>query len=256
MAALYDFLYKDSARINSYYAQLFKGLLSSIEETEGEKQLSEMGANASAVVASGSMKTNRESSAGNKRLLIPHDTAATDVFSKLMSNGLVSQDIVNAPHGSLIMASGTLVFIDHNMVEVASFALNMVCDDEHKKPKNQRNDEAIKVNKLLNNFLSKIQFPSACLLHTETGIQVAGTIKESGMEEPISSYYFKHGTAGLSDVYLIGVKEIPTFTFSLSNTDFIGAGQQLAQGLSDMLFPASAIRITPIGIFRKLGESD
>jgi len=33
--ALYDFLYRDSNRIASYYAQLFGGRLSSFEETFG-----------------------------------------------------------------------------------------------------------------------------------------------------------------------------------------------------------------------------
>lgn len=81
---------------------------------------------------------------------------------------------------------------------------------------------------------------------------MAGTIKESGMEEPISSYYFKHGTAGLADVYLVGIKETPTLSFSLPNTQLMGAGQQAAQALSDLVFPPEAIRVTPIALFREL----
>jgi len=35
------------------------------------------------------------------------------------------------------------------------------------------------------------------------------------MEEPISTYYFKHGVAGLSGVHAIGIKEVPSSAFVL-----------------------------------------
>ena len=35
---LYDFLYKDANRIASYYAQIFKGRLSSLEKTATERR--------------------------------------------------------------------------------------------------------------------------------------------------------------------------------------------------------------------------
>jgi len=100
--------------------------------------------------------------------------------------------------------------------------------------------------------LQKISLPSAFILQTSEGTQVVGTIKEAGMEEAISNYYFKHGTAGLSDVYMVGVKEVPSSSFKLPDSQLFSAGQQMAQALSDMLFPPDAIRITPIALFRKL----
>jgi hypothetical protein len=72
------------------------------------------------------------------------------------------------------------------------------------------------------------------------------------MEEPITSYYFRHGTAGLADVYLIGIKETPTKKFITPSNQFIGIAQQGAQMLSDLLFPSDAIRVTPVTLFRKL----
>jgi len=64
-------------------------------------------------------------------------------------------------------------------------------------------------------MMQAINIPSAFLLHGVGNLQVVGTIKEAGMEEPIPTYYFKHGTAGLSDVYIIGVKEVPFGPLSL-----------------------------------------
>ena len=71
------------------------------------------------------------------------------------------------------------------------------------------------------------------------------------MEEPIASYYFKYGALDLASVYVIGIKEIPSGTFSLPNTQLIGTGQQAAQALSELLFPSDAIRVTPLALFRK-----
>ena len=40
---LYDFLYKDAGRIASYYAQIFSGRLSSLEETDSERDSKDQG---------------------------------------------------------------------------------------------------------------------------------------------------------------------------------------------------------------------
>jgi hypothetical protein len=72
------------------------------------------------------------------------------------------------------------------------------------------------------------------------------------MEEPIPVYYVKHGTAGLSDVYLIGIKEIPTAAVTLGEGHLMAAGQGAAQFLRSVMFPEDAMRVTPIALFRKL----
>jgi hypothetical protein len=69
---------------------------------------------------------------------------------------------------------------------------------------------------------------------------------------PEKSDYFKHSTAGLAEVYVIDIKEIPSGAFSLPQTQLIGAGQQAAQVLRNLLFPSEAIRVTPLAFFRKL----
>lgn len=51
---------------------------------------------------------------------------------------------------------------------------------------------------------------------------------------------------------MIGIKEVPSPSFTLPDTVLLGAAQQAAQGLSDMLFPSLAIKVTPIALFRKL----
>lgn len=151
-----------------------------------------------------------------------------------------------------MLAQGTLVFMDRSMAELAVLSIDITVSEEERKPKAQQNREVLQQIKFIKGFLSKLFLPSAFLLLTEDGSQIAGTIKEEGMEEPIASYYFKHGTAGLSDVYLVGIKEMPSESFTIPNTQLIGAGRQAAQALSDMMFRPEAVRVTPVALFRKL----
>jgi len=105
---------------------------------------------------------------------------------------------------------------------------------------------------LLKDMFIKFTIPSAFVLHCQDDVQAAGTIKEQALEEPISTYYFKHGIGGLADVYLVGIKETPSTAITLLDTQLLGAVQQIAQAFSGLIFNPSAIRVTPIAIFRKI----
>ena len=57
-------------------------------------------------------------------------------------------------------------------------------------------------------ILEGIALPSLFHLTTETATFV-GTIKDAGMEEPISTYYFRYGASQVADVYLAGPRSLP-----------------------------------------------
>ncbi len=250
--ALYDFLYRDSNRIASYYSQIFRGHLSSMEKSVSERRNTDVTGKVDLHVVSADRKVTSETLEGDKRVFDPHDLIATDVLSFLVSNDHVLDDVVNAPHSSLVIVKGTVVFIDRLIAEVAVIAFDNMINSQPQKPKTQEEKSTLQGLKVLKDALQKISLPSAFILQTSEGTQVVGTIKEAGMEEAISNYYFKHGTSGLSDVYMVGVKEVPSASFALPDSQLFGAGQQMAQALSNMLFPPDAIRITPIALFRKL----
>jgi hypothetical protein len=251
---LFDFLYRDSNRITSYYAQIFGGRLSSLEETDSERSTSDSGIKGNIQVLSAEERATSQIETGSKRTIDPHDLITTDVLSSLQDGGRLNTDLAGAPHGSLLMAKGTLLFVDKLLGEMGSLAVEAAIRQEQSKPHSKQDKAAINLQKIGVQFLTKVQIPSSFLLRKNDGIQIAGTIKDAGMEEPISTYYFKHGTAGLADVYVICIKEVPSPSFSLPNTQLIGAAQVMAQALTDLLFPPGAIRVTPIAIFRKLGE--
>ena len=249
---LYDFLYRDSGRITSYYAQIFGSHLSSTEETSAEQKGAEYSGKVDVKVVSGDAKSTSTVQRTTKRVLIPHDVITTDVLTFLTGDFCINKDVFSAPHGAVIITQGTVVFVDSSMGEVALSAFRELARAEQSKPKVKQDTALIQEQKLTLTMFEKITFPSGFFLATEDGIQIVGVIKDEGMEETIPSYYFKHGTSGLTDVYVVGIKEIPTDNFMLPNEGLIGVGQHAAQAMSHVLFPASAIRVTPIALFRKL----
>ncbi len=250
--ALYDFLYRDSGRITSYYAQLFGGRLTGLEETDTSRDAVDKSGRLNTGVVSGDLKTIQEDTTSSKRITDPHDIITTDVLSHLQENGRLQTNIKDAPHGAIIIAKGTIVFVDKSVLEIADLVFEMEIEVTRKTARTTQEKARLNELKFIRSFLSKIALPSGFLLQTAEGVQIAGTIKESGMEETISSYYFKHGSAGLSDVFLIGIKESSTYSFTLPNTQLIGAGQMAVQGLTTLMFPPEAIRVTPVALFRPI----
>lgn len=175
----------------------------------------------------------------------------TDVLSYLVNGKKVYDDINSCPHGSLFIVKGTLVLVESSMFELCLAAYDQYVSEELRKPKAQQDTNAITIWKGVKNLIPKISVPSCYLLHLENDVVICGTIKNSGLEEPISSYYFKHGSGGLEAVYLIAVKECGTESIS-SSQGFIDGSRRFAQALTELLFPPSASRATPVTMFRKL----
>lgn len=245
-AALYDFLYRDSSRIASYYAQLFSGRLTSLEEQDASTDSIEKRGGLSIQIASGDLKTGQADVVTHKRIIDPHDVVTTDVLSHLIATNRISNDVEGAAHGSLFIASGTLVFCDRFMMEMAAASLGLI------KAKTAEERAAVQGLKWMKEVLARVEFPSAYILRTDNGELIGGTIKEAGMEEPISTYYFRHGTEGLPNVYMIGIKEVPTASFKIPGEQFFAAMQQAAHFLSTMLLPPGCIKATPLTFFRSL----
>ena len=107
---LYDFLYRDSSRITSYYAQIFGGHLTTVHDTDSTSDTKNKGGRVTLKVASGDIRSSQENLQSQTRVINPHDVITTDVLSRLRSDNRFDDDVDNAPHGSLIIAQGTFLF--------------------------------------------------------------------------------------------------------------------------------------------------
>lgn len=251
-AALYDFLYRDNSRITSLYAQLFGGRLSSLERSDQERRDKNLAGKGSILGFGGEVSSREETQSASKSTIDPHDLIVTDTLTRLRESGKFHEEPSLAPHGSLILAQGTLIFIDHSMLQIGLIGMEAAVQADKKKPSRDRTPGLQEGFAVVKAMIQGLELPSAFALRCGPSTIIAGTIKEAGMEEPISTYYFKHGAAGLSDVYLIGIKEVPSGAFTLPENHLMNAGKAAAQHLSEMLFPPDSIRVTPIAMFRSL----
>ncbi len=249
---LYDFLYRDSSRITSYYAQIFGGKLTSVQNTETERDTKDKSGKLDFGLVGGDLKSGKENTQSQTRAIDPHDLITTDVLSQLRSGDRFNQDVEAAPHGSLILTSGTLVLIDKTMLEIAIAVFDAQAKEAMRTAKGTIEKATARGQQQLIPILNTIALPSGFLLRTPDGLDIVGTVKESGMEEPISTYYFKHGSAGLAGVFLIAIKEEPSYSVQLPAEKMIGAGQVAAAALQQVMFPDGAITVTPIALFREI----
>lgn len=241
-----DFLYRDQERFASFYAQLFAGRTITIERNDADRHGQEV---TGQIMPSGigvGQKHINEVTSASKRLVDPHDIAILDVISKCQETDLIRYDIGTAPHGSLIWGTGRLCFVDNS---ISSLAVEIVTTLQS-TPRTPQEKHQAKIQSLLKKWLDKHNPPAAFLLETDESFRVGGTIKESFMQEPISTYYFRHGGFGLASVHVIGIKETTDTFIDTEGDSLILVGRNFASGLYTLLLPPDTIRVTPLVIFR------
>lgn len=230
---LIDFIYRDAARVASFYAQLFGGHLISSEISDAARQAAERNLGGSLQLLSGGYKGTEENTRSEKRTVQPHDIVTIDVIAKLRAEGYVQGSVGTAQPGSIIRASGSLTLLDGGLFKTAAEGLASLPDAAP-----------------LAAILRVMSFPSGFLLKSDDGHVVAGTIHESGLTESISAINFKHGGHSQAAVEVVGIKERAMPTDFGPTTDLVTAIQKYAEAVQGFLFPPEAIRVAPLAIFR------
>ena len=105
---------------------------------------------------------------------------------------------------------------------------------------------------LIKHMLSDGFFQPIYFLQTDEGHTVTGTVKELGLEEPISTHYIKYGGWGLNGVYIIGIKEEPDLLDEKRFSQMFKATNELIENISSFLCGEESIKVTPLAIFRKI----
>lgn len=251
---LLDFLYRDPTRLASLYAQVFGGHLLSAEVTHTARTGTERGLGFTALLK-GDMKATKDATESRKDAIAPHDTVATDLIRKLVDLAFVRDDFASAPNGSLVRASGSLSFGDGSMfglfAELLADSPEMLASPG-KKPTSADKKLAGQVTK----FLKNARIPSSFQIATAGGKIVAGHVKDAGLDEPIASFYFKHGDESLPGVSVIGVKEVASARVPGLPHQLVHVTHALAAAFQKMIFPADAVRVTPVAIYRTIHPSD
>jgi len=147
---------------------------------------------------SGAGKNTEEFQTTFKKNVDLHDVNVTDVLTTLREHKKINDDVQGARHGELVLVNGTITFIDRSMMELGAHVIEALVSSGLPQAQGMQ-----AVLTMLTALMKKIQLPSAFILQPANGKLVVGTIKDAGMEEPISAYYFKHGKDGLANVFLV-----------------------------------------------------
>lgn len=247
MVSLYDYIYKDTARLASYYSQIWSGKLTIVEKTESSKETQEKQVKAGIKVVEGSYGSKEELDKFAKLSYDPLDMATNDILSYLLKNNYINKAYNEAKHGQLVIAHGSLFFIDRHILDMTNPFFDFIV-------KNISVDDNNFLETFMNfakEFYSKVPFQTMFLLKTKSSM-LTGSVIENYLSESISSFYLKHAENFLDDIHIIGIKESEHKQITLPENSLPWVGQLIIKELSKLIYPVDAIRVTPIAIFRKL----
>ena len=250
---LLDFIYRDPSRIASLYAQLFGGHLLSAESVTTSRIADEKSSGVSAGLIKGDLKHINDRSDGRKEVITPHDLLLSDLIVRLIADGYVCGDSAGAANGSLIRACGSLSFGDASLMQQAvEIAHSMDALTNELVSSSTGKHQAKKMGQALVDWVKSAAIPSIFQITPGAAPPVAGCLKDDGLQEPIASFYYRHGAFEIPDVQIIGIKELPISSPAGSHSHFMNVTQVIAGVTQKMLFPEHAIRVTPIVIYREL----
>jgi hypothetical protein len=255
---LYDFLYRDPARVASYYAQLFGGHLTAQENTSQKRSMTENAFGGNAGVVKGDRKSVTEGAEGSKSVLSPHDTILCDLLIRLAEQGRV-REAAAAPAGAIVRATGALALVDGSGLRAAIAGLTAAAAANQPQPnrahRRGQGGPAPSAGPDLTSGLaglSQMTFPSLFMLKTPEAMYY-GTVKDAGLDEPVIGFLFKHGDQGLPGVTVLGVKEgaepFPTFP----EDGLLQPSRGIMGMVSRMMTPPGGVPLTPVVMYRGTG---
>ena len=243
---LKDFLYIDSGRIASYYAQLFEGNLSSVsrKKTTSSEFAKNRETNAK-VLKFSRIKKDLQT---DERLenIDPHHANVLIVLSNLDDCGYVGDDIDTANAGSLVLLKGTLYLYDG---ETMSQLIRLI--DSFPSAASEMDENALTGIAIVRSIIGEKPFPSGYRLEIDGGKVIAGLLQDGFMIDTPTSYSMRYSSGGMENVYVIGIVERvgpkPTFP-----TQMLAGMQLLSEGFRNIYFNEGDTGVIPLAIFKTL----
>jgi len=242
---VYDFIYTNTTKIHSFYAQIFHGLLTSSSKTVKTSTGDEK---AKGVGYSKTHASSKSSSVESEQLTMtvdPNEIITIDTLSTLAEN---AKDIHTASNGDIVKIKADMFLMDKPifdlmMPNIAHFMMLNAPKSEHKEIK--------KIATLLKKMFESIRFDPIVFASMEESVAV-GNIKEEYLSESITSFHLKHGKSGLSEVYMIGIKEEGAVSINHSDEGLINGAMEFSDIVKNMIIPDGAYTFTPLAIYREI----
>ncbi|STY79417.1 hypothetical protein [Moraxella catarrhalis] len=258
---LFDFLYVDTYRIKSYYAQLTgRGALSLLKMSDNTSttQLKEATLGVP-TVGGGKLSFNALTNQLSEHSYDPMPSMPSDVINRLDELGFIERDLTVDNLGNLVLLSGKLGISDISLLKDVSDALLKQLAEEkssletNPKKRKQVYEQEIKANKHIFDFLKQIPYSLEARLILGDD-EVWMTLNR---DEIIGSAYeinFKHGDFLSGEYYVLGVLDATPnddYQSPIIQTQFKLAMTTMVQDLKNLLGrPSTCYGITPVAIFR------
>ena len=243
---LIDIISQDPNRVPSLYAQIYGGLLQSVEKSSSEQNSS---TESKAAGFAGLFKVDASKSkfeqlaTAYKENRTPHDMVALNLLNAI-EHRQVPDVFSGVPNSTIVKTKGRLTFFDPGIIAGMGTLAAI----------NAKNQEA-KRNAQIMNAISGLRIPTLYYVTHDDGSVVCGTILASGLSEEAHSFLVKLGDDSLPDVHFIGIKEMPASFADAGNTlpFLLGVLRSGYRVTRDMFVHEYAHMAAPILIYRELG---
>ncbi|MCM1128983.1 MAG: hypothetical protein NC211_03760 [Alistipes senegalensis] len=281
--SVFDFLYSDTRRIRSWYAQVFPdGVLLSHSKTSKTGEHKEdgisgnvnMSAGLDALVAKGavtgeataSSQTGENLSRSHERNFDTSWSLELDLLNRLDELGMINRDISSSVLGSLVLISGHSKLIDVKLMqEMWDDGTNLAIADikithQNKSQIKQQKDTM----KSIGGVFKRLPAVPQLYLMDESGTSFWSCLNEQNMIVSSSSLALMYGTIVVDEWHVLGILDAkPDDEEKMKSVEEVKKEykqSQIAYFSSDILNvvrelmgrPKEAYGITPLLIFRKV----
>lgn len=283
-ASVFDFLYVDHQRINTFLSQFSEfGGLSSIVHAKaagrGKEDAGTFKAQGSAVVVKGeanySEKTKAELSESSQRTYDPLWSNTLSFLDKIEDRNLLKRDIEQAAFGDLVLIMGPVSIRDFGLLEKVWSLPSFKAIAEHGNPENSGNREerrrSAKAKKGKADPPSEIDlfFELAKVLPHPTQFKIGsepmawGILREDGLIAPSSDFVLKFGGAIPGEWAAVCILDAVPDKIDETLADQVIPNDEVAGMIMNPLEPVvrqflgrpvGSYGITPLAVFREVGR--
>ncbi|MBC17050.1 MAG: hypothetical protein CL942_08365 [Desulfovibrio sp.] len=267
---LYDFLYIDLDRMQSLYAQMNSGLLHAMEALYGQEEEKSNSGQLGGDPIGNLSHSNRTTVAESKTQHIsPHDIILSDVLAGLHEMELIKDGSGDIDVGNFIVLEGKVSFVDYGMGKefvdlIPTFAGSSTPDLSH-LPKKQRR-QALKEHNKTNETGSILLSAIANMLPWEVQMIVDANnvegwaiIDKQKLRDSAATMSLMYGSTLTGKWSMLGIvdqlhQEQPALPNAFLTNEMASGLSQAASGINELVgCPKSAIGVTPLLLFRKVG---
>ena len=238
-----DFLYIDKERADSFISQLRSGTLRSVTKNIGTSEDFSISAKGSMAVASGSMDRKTQSSTSAAEQYDPYHSQLIQLLEDLEITPLAA--IPEQCEGHLVLLQSHVKIRDLATIKTI-FPLMM----KNEKLFGQNMDKSAKVAMRAINDLLQALSDSITISVQFDGINITGTLKESGLTISQTDLMKTYGANIPGEWYVLGIMDSTSAAIPQNSVSTFEDAIDLCSMAMSSLYSSSPYKIIPILIFR------